>query len=149
MVDENSSVMSDIENLFGEALVDRLKELKHGEGVIGAGKGAYQSVLQKLATAVSSAEDDYRQALLLGTFLNREDASKVVAALSERKRYGVDIQGIKDLVTAWAAVKDAQGGVRQGIITALTHQDITARGQFNKKGFFGGGSKDKDSPISG
>ena len=100
---------SSLASILGEELSEKLKPESRQDGIISAKSSQYVGPLQKLATAVKG-ETEYRQALLLSTFLSREDATRVVAALDERRRYGANIQPIVDLITAWAAVVGADGG---------------------------------------
>ena len=77
-----------------------------------------------LAKAVSAPDTEYRNALVLASFLNREDATTVVAALDERRRYGVSITPVVDLITAWSAVVGAGGIVRHPVCACLFFQNI-------------------------
>lgn len=140
------SVIDEIEEMLGKEAADRLKEIKHGDSVFSGGKAQYESVLKILAKAASDPDRDYRQALLLSTFLNRDDATKVVAALDERKRYGVDITPVVDLIHAWAAVQGARGGRVESLIEGQTHQSITTNMlSAAKRSFFN--KRKKDEPL--
>lgn len=142
----NKSVVDEIEDMLGKEAADRLKEIKHGDSVFAGGKAQYESVLKILAKAASDPDRDYRQALLLSTFLSRDDATNVVAALDERRRYGVDITSVVDLVTAWSAVQDAKGGRVQSLIEGQTHQSITTNlPSAAKRSFFN--RRKKDEPL--
>lgn len=152
--DSNDGVMNEIEKIFGSEVAGKFKEIGEagaGDGVLTGKDKNYQSVIQKLATAITQADLDgkYKQQLLLSTFMSRDDASLVVAAIDERKRYGVDLNPIVDLIIAWAAVKGASGGRIESIVESLTHQSISTNMNANARKFisdkFGGR---KDSPIS-
>jgi len=140
------SVVDEIEEMLGKEAADRLKEIKHGDGVFSGGKSQYESVMKILAKAVGDPDKDYRQALLLSTFLDRDDATRVVAALDERKRYGVDITPVVDLIHAWAAVKGASGGRVESLIQGQTHQSITTNLPSALKNSFLN-KKKKDTPL--
>jgi hypothetical protein len=149
----DKDLLDEIENLMGggEEAAALVEGLRHGEGLITDGKSkAYQGVLQKIASAIPmlDTEAQYRQALLLSAFLDRDDAGRVIAALDERRRYGVDITPVIDLVTAWAAIKGASGGRIDNIVESLTHQSISANTQAYRKGIGGRFGGKKDSPIS-
>lgn len=60
-------------------------------------------VLQRAITAVAK-DDEYRQILLLAAFDNKQEAMLASDAITERKRYGVDIQPILDRLIAQCAV---------------------------------------------
>ncbi len=120
----DKDALEELKGLFGGGKDDDESGDK-AEGFVSSSKEKYVGVLQKVATAARDVEAEYRQALLLSTFLDREDATRVVAALSERQRYGVDITPIVNLVTAWSAVKGADGGRVRAIIEGLTHQTTT------------------------
>ncbi len=121
--DNNGKVFSEIEEMLGEDGAEKVKQVRQGSAITATGKN-YTGVLQRLAVAVAKKDTDeqYRQALLLATFLSREDATRVVAALDERRRYGVDITPVVDLITAWSAVAGATGGRITSIVEGITHQ---------------------------
>ena len=137
----------DIEELMGENLAKRVQDMKHGDALLSGGANKYESVNQKLATAVTDPEEQYRQALLLSTFLSRDDARKVVAALDERRRYGVDITPVVDLITSWCAVVGATGGRVQSLVETQTHQSLTTNIPSAIKDKLFNKNK-KDSPLS-
>ena len=60
-------------------------------------------VLQRCITSVVK-NDEYRQILLLAAFDNKQEALLASDAISERRRYGVDITPILDRVIAQCAV---------------------------------------------
>jgi len=145
--DPGKSVIDEIEEMLGKEASERLKEIKQGDSLFSGGKTQYESVLKILAKAASDPDKDYRQALLLSTFLNRDDATKVVAALDERKRYGADITPVVDLIHAWAAVQGARGGRVQSLIEGQTHQSITTNlPSAAKRSFFN--KMKKNEPLS-
>ncbi len=146
MVDEKD-LQDDLDEILDKVTADRVKELRHGDSLLTGGKQSYQSVIQKMATAIGNTDTDYRQALLLASFLSPEESDKATSAISECKRYGVDITPIIDRISARCGVKGATGGRVENIIEALTHQSITSNiPGGTKKGFLNNRNK-KDSPI--
>ncbi len=143
--DNEKSIVDDIEEMLGKEAADRVKQLQHGESILSGGKPEYQSVLKILLKAVQDVEKDYRQALVLAAFLDRDDATIVVAALDERRRYGVDITPVVDLISAWTAVEGARGGRAGLAIEGQTHQSITTNLPGVLKDKF---KKKKDEPLS-
>lgn len=86
-----------------------------------SGQDAYSveqklGVLQRAITAVAK-DDEYRQILLLAAFDNKQEAMLASDAITERKRYGVDIQPILDRVIAQCAVKAER---LNRVLTAMT-----------------------------
>lgn len=61
-------------------------------------------VLQRVVTAVKG-RDDYLQILLLAAFDDKREAMLAADAISERQRYGVDIQPILTRIVAQCAIK--------------------------------------------
>jgi hypothetical protein len=143
--DGEKTLMGEIEDLMGKEAAERIKEIKHGDSVLTGGKAGYESVMKILAKAVASPDKDYRQALLLSTFLDRDDATQVVAALDERQRYGVDITPVVNLITAWSAVQGARGGRIDSLIEGQTHQSITTNMPSSVKNFLK--NKKKNEPL--
>lgn len=125
MAEEEYNVEKDVQDLLDDITGNRIKEMKHGEGML-TGKDRYQSVLQRLAQTIKQ-DTDYRQALLLAAFLGPEESDRAVAAIAECKRFGVDITPLVDKIIARCAVKGATGGRVQAIVESLTHQQITAQ----------------------
>lgn len=128
---------SEIEEIIGKEAFDRIKEMKHGEGLLTAKGQSYQSVIQRIATAITDPDKEYRQALLLASFLSTREADLACAAIAECQRYKAPITPIIDRIIARCGVKGATGGRVQDIIEAMTHQHITAnpfglRARFNK-----------------
>ncbi len=145
--EESKDIATEIEELLGKEAADRVKELKHGDSMLSGGKSGYESILKILAKAAKVPDQDYRQALLLSTFLSREDATRVVAALDERRRYDVDITPIVDLITAWAAVQGARGGRVDSIIEGQTHSSISANVVGAAKSFIKNKKGSRDEPL--
>lgn len=145
----NKDLIDEIEELIGKEAADKVQDIKHGGGILGGGKAGYENVIKLLIKAAQDPDKDYRQALILAAFLDREDATVVVSALDERKRYGVDITPVVDLITAWAAVEGARGGRAGLAVEAQTHQSVTTNlpGAL-KRSFFNKGKKGKDEPLS-
>lgn len=123
--DENYSIEKDVSDIIDDITAKRIKEMQHGEGMLTGGNRQYQSVLQRLAQSVKQ-DAEYRQSLLLASFLGPEEADRAVAAIAECRRYGVPITVLVDKIVARCAVRGATGGRIQSIIEALTHQQITA-----------------------
>ena len=143
--ENGKQLMDEIEEIIGKEATERIKDIKHGDSLMAGGKLGYESVMKILAKAVASPDKDYRQALLLSTFLDRDDATQVVAALDERQRYGVDITPVVNLITAWAAVQNARGGRVESLIQGQTHQSITTNMPSSVKNFLN--KKKKDNPL--
>ena len=144
--EDGKDVISEIEEMLGKDAADRVKAMKHGEGVLAGDKAAYESVLKILARAVKEPHRDYLDALLLSTFPNEDQAKLFVAALDERLRYGVDITPIVALLTAKAAVVGARGGRAGLLIEGQTHQSITTNlSSALKRSFFN--KNKKDDPL--
>lgn len=122
---EEYNIEKDVQDILDDVTGQRLKDMKHGEGLLTGGNRQYQSVLQRLAQTIKN-NTDYRQALLLASFLGPEESDRAVAAISECQRFGVDITPLVDKIVARCAVKGATGGRIQSIVEALTHQQITA-----------------------
>ncbi len=146
MAEDEKDISTEIEELLGKEAADRVKEIKHGDSMLSSGKAGYESILKLLAKAAKVPDQDYRQALLLSTFLSREDATRVVAALDERRRYNVDITPVVDLITSWAAVQGARGGRVDSIIQGQTHQSITTNLPGATKNFIKN-KKSRDNPL--
>ena len=90
-----------------------------------SGQDAYSmeqklGVLQRVVTAVGK-DEDYRQILLLAAFDNKQEAMLASDAITERKRYGVDIQPILDRVIAQCAVKS---GRVDKVLSAMTSYSL-------------------------
>lgn len=143
---EEYNVTDDLDEILDKEMADRVKEMRHGEGLLTSGKQGYQSVLQRIATAIGDSDKEYRQSLLLASFLSPEESDKATAAISECKRYGVPITPIVDRIIARCAVKGATGGRVQDIKEALTHQNITANTPGGFKKMFQNQNK-KNSPL--
>lgn len=141
------NVIDEIEEMLGKDAADRVKAAQHGDTIFSGGKAQYENVLKLLLKAAQDPDKDYRQAIYQSAFLDREDANIVVAALDERKRYGVDITPIVDMVTAWAAVEGARGGRSGLIIEGQTHQSITTNLRGALKRSFLNRKKGKDEPL--
>ena len=139
-------IQEDVDDILDKVTADRIKEMRHGDGVLTEGKGSYQSVIQKMATAIGDTSKDYRQALLLASFQAPEESDKATSCISELRRYGVDITPVIDRISGRCGVKGATGGRIQNIIEALTHQWINSNVPgAAKKAFF---NKNKtNSPI--
>ena len=101
------------------------------DGLLFSDNKSQKGVLQRLAQV--SKTEDYRQQLLLGDFESREDATRVVAAIDERTRYGVDIGPVVDLVAAWSAVRGAQGGRVHSLITGVTRREVGVYGDMKDR----------------
>lgn len=124
-MEDEYNVQEDVNDILDKVTADRIKEMQHGEGVLTFGNRAYQSVLQKIATAINDPDKEYRQALLLASFLSPEESDKAVYAIAECRRYGAPITVIVDRIIARCGVKGFTGGRVQDIKDALTHQSIT------------------------
>ena len=143
---EEKDVMTEIEEMLGKEAAERIEKMKHGDSVLSGGKAAYESVMKILAKAVKTPDAEYRQALLLTTFLDRDDALRVVAALDERRRYGVDIAPVVDLITAWQGVVGAQGGRANLLLQGQIRQEISTNlPSAVKRAFLN--KKRKDEPL--
>jgi len=74
-----------------------------------SGQDAYSmeqklGVLQRIVTAVGTNEE-FRQVLLLAAFDNKQEAMLAADAITERQRYGVEIQPILLRIISQCAVK--------------------------------------------
>jgi len=144
--DIEKSVVDEIEEMLGKEAAERLKEIKHGDGVFSGGKAQYESVLKILAKAIKDPTKDYLDSLLLTTFIDENQAKLFVAALDERQRYGVDITPIVALLTAKCAVTGARGGRAGLLIEGQTHQSISTNlPSALKRSFFN--KRKKDDPL--
>lgn len=124
-MDNEYDVQDDVNDILDQMTADRLKELRHGQGIMTSGSRAYQSVLQKLATSINDPDKEYRQALLLASFLSPEESDRAVAAIAECRRFGADVIPVVDKIIARCGVKGYEGGRVGTIREALTHQQIT------------------------
>lgn len=86
------------------------------------------SVLVQILTAVKE-ENEYRQALLTGDFLDDDEADRVAAAIEERRRYGLSIVPIIDWCAARCGVNKMHGlKSRVGTgVEGLTHSTFTTQ----------------------
>lgn len=82
-------------------------------------------VLQRVVTAVRSRED-YLQILLLAAFDDKREAMLAADAISERQRYGVDIQPILTRIVAQCAIKSDRVG---RVLDAMTKYTLNTNYQ--------------------
>jgi len=86
-----------------------------------SGQDAYSmeqklGVLQRIVTAVGTNEE-FRQVLLLAAFDNKQEAMLAADAITERQRYGVEIQPILLRVISQCAIK---AGRVDKVLNAMT-----------------------------
>ena len=77
-------------------------------------------VLQRLVTAVKDSTD-YMQILLTAAFDDKREALLCADAISERQRYGVDIQPILNRICSQCSVKSDRVRI---ILEAMTHYTL-------------------------
>ena len=119
---KSSSALAEFEKTAIAAAAATMQELTE------SGNDAYSmeqklGVLQRVVTAVAK-DDDYRQILLLAAFDNKQEANLAADAITERKRYGVDIQPILDRVISQCAVKS---GRVDKVLTAMTTYSLNTQ----------------------
>lgn len=105
-------------------------------------KGRAQSgnAMTRLSTAITDASREYRQALLLALFENKQEALLAADAISERLRYGVVVDPIVDRIIAQCATKGARVNT---IIDGLTHNRISTNNSAAAKAFWNREHTDK------
>lgn len=116
--------------------LDNMKEI----GSDSMSPTAKLGVLQKIITAIVK-DDDYRQVLLLGCFDSKQEAMLASDAISERKRYGVDITPIVDRVIAQCAIHADRV---EKALKGMTHYNLNNQGG-GGPGWF---KKQKDKSIA-
>jgi mRNA-degrading endonuclease YafQ of YafQ-DinJ toxin-antitoxin module len=98
-------------------------------------------VLQTLIHA-QLTDEQYRNALLLGSFKDEKEAKLCADAIAERRRFGASIESIVDKVYAQCA---AGGHRAANVLDALTHYRLSTNYQnYAKKQ-----KQDKGSPLNG
>lgn len=118
-------VNEEVNNFLKDQGVRDLDEAKGANSSILRAKTTAGNAMTKLSTAITDPEKEYRQALLLGAFMDREQSSRCAAAIAECQRYGVDIGFIVDRVICDCGAQGAAGGRTELIRDALTHQRLT------------------------
>ncbi len=106
----------------------REEDTSGDHSAISDSKRSQSGVLIKAMTAVD--DKDYRQALLLGDFMDPEEADRVTAALNEANRYGLPPTPIIDWIYARCAVtKNGQSINRlTEVIQGITHSTFMTQG---------------------